>query len=334
MRKAETGEFQATGRKGITGMSRMQVAPGTFLAGIDAGGTGVRVRVADAAGATAFEGTRPAAEDGGPAPAIALLREANLPPASIGAGIAKFTRPGVEARWRSGIAKAFPGAHVTVAPDYEIGFWAAAESGVGVAILAGTGSVAFGRNPDGRTLRLGGRGWEWGDEGSGSHLTGALIRRTLRALDGQDEMTPLRLAACKSLSTLDAGAFVFEARSRAATDGRGFLVPLALERARAGDSEAVDLFTGAAGWLASLTGSALSQLGYSSEEAAPVYGVGGLWSAGELLTAPFEAVLRRRFPAARFHVSTASPLDGALRMARLGNAALPEAGNVAGGDLV
>jgi N-acetylglucosamine kinase-like BadF-type ATPase len=48
----------------------------------------------------------------------------------------------------------------------------------GIAVIAGTGSMVFGRSEDGRTVRAGGWGWLLGDEGSGFDL----VVRTLRKL--------------------------------------------------------------------------------------------------------------------------------------------------------
>ena len=50
------------------------------------------------------------------------------------------------------------------------------DDGVGVALIAGTGSVAFGRAADGRTIRCGGWGYLLGDEGSGYAIGRAALR--------------------------------------------------------------------------------------------------------------------------------------------------------------
>ena len=283
------------------------------------GGTGVRVRVVDS-DRVVWEGEAPSDPDGGPGPALALLRASGFKPVAIAAGIAKITRPGVESAWRSALGEFAPTAHLAVVPDFEIGFWASS-SGIGVAVLAGTGSVVFGRKANGETLRVGGRGWEFGDEGSGTFLTETLLRRTVCALDGLDPATPLQVAVSTQLDATDAGALVLAARAACESQGRGFLAPLILSHARQGDLEAKNLFVGAAGWLATFAASALEQLGFTSSEPVPVAGIGGLWAAGELLTAPFDIVLHRRFPHASVFVSKNAPLDGAVRLAQRGNGA-------------
>lgn len=284
---------------------------------IDAGGTNVRLRVFEVeSGKVLVDQTAPAEPDGGPTPALILLETSGVAPTSLVAGITKFTRPGVEQSWR----RALNAYSLTLVPDYEIAFWAAVPGGVGISVLAGTGSVVFGRNAAGERLRVGGRGWEYGDEGSGTHMTTDLVRRTLRALDGLERLSPLQFAVCELLDTNDPGELVQAARDRADSDGRGFLVPLVLERAHGGEREAEDLFVGAAGWLAAFAGATLSRLGFSHEDAVEVRGIGGLWSAGELLTEPFKRVLARRYPAASFALSDAEPLEGAVRLACRGTA--------------
>jgi glucosamine kinase len=53
----------------------------------------------------------------------------------------------------------------------------------GVALISGTGSVAFGRSKDGKTYLRGGWGYLLGDEGSGYALGRAALKHTLLALE-------------------------------------------------------------------------------------------------------------------------------------------------------
>lgn len=56
----------------------------------------------------------------------------------------------------------------------------------GVALIAGTGSMAWGRGVDGRTARCGGWGYLLGDEGSGYALGSAGLRLACRTADGRE----------------------------------------------------------------------------------------------------------------------------------------------------
>jgi N-acetylglucosamine kinase-like BadF-type ATPase len=57
--------------------------------------------------------------------------------------------------------------HLMVTTDAAIALSGATATGQGIAAIAGTGSIAFGRNAEGRRARGGGWGYIFGDEGSG-----------------------------------------------------------------------------------------------------------------------------------------------------------------------
>jgi N-acetylglucosamine kinase len=297
------------------------------VVGIDAGGTSVRVLVAGAADAMTGEATGPADSTGGPGPLPFLLERALAETSgsandvrAVCAGVTKVSRPGVVAAWETELTRLLPNVMDScriVVPDFVIAFEGAL-GGVrpGIAVIAGTGSVVYGENETGDAVRVGGRGWEFGDEGSGAHLTADLMRRTLRALDGLADLTPLRRAVCVYLDTEEAGEAGRRARERAEQNGRGFLVPLVLEQARAGDREARNLFVGAGGWLALQVKAAAARLVLDPAAAFPVATVGGLWEAGDLLIRPFANVLSRCLPRARISAVVAAPVHGAVLRAR------------------
>ena len=57
----------------------------------------------------------------------------------------------------------------------------------GAAVIAGTGSICFGKNRDGQTARSGGYGHLIDDGGSGYALGRDVFRAAVRALDGREE---------------------------------------------------------------------------------------------------------------------------------------------------
>ena len=291
--------------------------------GIDAGGTSVRIAAADAVtGEIIAEAQGAADADGGPDAAAHLWQFSKNEFVRAGevvgvcAGITKITRAGVQRRWEEVLTGLFPGASVLVVPDYVAAFHGAMKEGKGIIVIAGTGSVAYGENGAGEAVRIGGRGWEYGDEGSGAHLTTEMVRRTLRALDGMDVQTPLRAAVCDHLGTSDPALLGEAARQRATDAGRGFLVPLILAQAQAGDREAKNLFVGAAGWLSALARAVHSRLGFAPEDAVPLSPLGGLGEAGELLTLPFAHLLTRHLPGTFLTAPDAPPVRGAVRLAQ------------------
>jgi glucosamine kinase len=90
---------------------------------------------------------------------------------------------------------------VVVTTDIEIALAAAFDEGAGIVVSAGTGSVAVGRDRAGKRHRIGGYGWQMGDEGSGYAIGRASLGAVSRAADGRSPRTALSdrvLAATKS----------------------------------------------------------------------------------------------------------------------------------------
>ena len=76
--------------------------------------------------------------------------------------------------------------------DARIAFVAGSPSRVGLALVCGTGSIAWGRNAAGEVARAGGWGWHLGDEGSGFWIGVRAVREALRAADGRGPATRLQ----------------------------------------------------------------------------------------------------------------------------------------------
>ena len=72
-------------------------------------------------------------------------------------------------------------------------------TGSGVAIIAGTGSLAWGRNDSGQTARSGGWGYLFGDEGSAFSIGRAVLAAVSQAVDGRGEQTSLTADVLSSL---------------------------------------------------------------------------------------------------------------------------------------
>jgi glucosamine kinase len=81
--------------------------------------------------------------------------------------------------------------HVLVTTDIEIALAAAFGEGPGIVVSAGTGSVAVGRDQTGKRHRIGGYGWQMGDEGSGYAIGRASLGAVSRAVDGRSPPTAL-----------------------------------------------------------------------------------------------------------------------------------------------
>jgi N-acetylglucosamine kinase-like BadF-type ATPase len=153
----------------------------------------------------------------------------------------------------------------------------------GIVTIAGTGSIAFGRNAAGRRARTGGWGYIFGDEGSGFDIARQALRATLRAEEGWGAPTALVRVLLDATGCPDANAAMHLfytpdwPRSRVAT-----LAPLVDEVAMAGDAVARDILLNAAQQLAVLTSAVRRQL-WEPGEPARVAWTGGVFRSAMLL---------------------------------------------------
>ena len=104
---------------------------------------------------------------------------------ALALGIAGADRPEDHAVLRDILRRIGFKNRVVVANDARIAFVAGSALRVGLALVCGTGSIAWGRNARGEIARAGGWGWHLGDEGSGFWIGEHAIRDVLRAADGR-----------------------------------------------------------------------------------------------------------------------------------------------------
>jgi glucosamine kinase len=105
--------------------------------------------------------------------------------------MAGVDRPEDAAVVRGILSRLVPRCPVVVVNDALIALEAGAPGAAGVVVIAGTGSIAYGRDSRGRAARAGGWGYVLGDEGSGYWLGRQALRAVLRASDGRGPATPL-----------------------------------------------------------------------------------------------------------------------------------------------
>lgn len=125
-------------------------------------------------------------------------------PAAVYAGVAGADTPESRHRFRQLLARRWPGARIRVEHDSAL-VLAAAGTRTGIAVIAGTGSVAWGCDRDGRTARAGGWGYLVGDEGSGYWITREAVRQALRRADQGLEPDPFGAALAAGCGLADPG---------------------------------------------------------------------------------------------------------------------------------
>lgn len=125
-------------------------------------------------------------------------------------------------------------ARVVVTTDIEIALAGAFESGPGIVVSAGTGSISVGRDRHGRRARIGGYGWQMGDEGSGYAIGRAALGAVSRAHDGRSPRTALTERVLAATRSPDFDDLVRWAASASPAEIAG-LAPHVLEVAGRGD---------------------------------------------------------------------------------------------------
>ena len=78
----------------------------------------------------------------------------------------------------------------------------------GIIVIAGTGSIAYGRNASGQTARAGGWGYLFGDEGGAFDLVREALRAALRLEEGWGPPTALRALLLEAANAPDANSLM------------------------------------------------------------------------------------------------------------------------------
>jgi N-acetylglucosamine kinase-like BadF-type ATPase len=153
----------------------------------------------------------------------------------------------------------------------------------GIVMIAGTGSLCFGRNAEGQTARAGGWGYIFGDEGGGFDIVRQALRAALRFEEGWGPPTALydaliRAADARSANDVQHRFYTQEfPRPRIASFSR-----LVDEVAADGDQPAIDILHNAAQSLASFSAAVRRQLWKTGELVRIVY-VGGVFQSRRVL---------------------------------------------------
>ena len=181
------------------------------------------------------------------------------------------------------LAEILPVQKLIVTHDMLIALSGATGGDPGVAVNAGTGSFAFGRNAAGETARAGGWGYVFGDEGSGFDIVRQALRAALRSEEGWGPPTALHAALLDAIGARDANELLHRfytpewPRPRVAA-----LAKLVDEVALAADPVARDILANAAQQLATLALSVGRRLFTAGEPMLACY-IGGVFRSRLLL---------------------------------------------------
>lgn len=181
------------------------------------------------------------------------------------------------------LSEILPAKTLIVTHDALIALSGATGGEPGIVTIAGTGSIAFGRNAAGSTARSGGWGYLFGDEGSAFDIVRQAVRAALRLEEGWGPQTALRTALLQATGAADANDLMHRLytddwpRPRVAG-----LAQVVDSVALAGDQAACDILMNAGQQLATLALTVRRRLFQTGESTTHCY-IGGVFRSGLLL---------------------------------------------------
>lgn len=222
---------------------------------------------------------------------VSLLRQAGSAAgpqrrlAALCIGAAGVSNPSAQALLRQALAEFGFTGPASITGDHVIALAGALGKPQGMILIAGTGSICFGRTADGREGRAGGRGHLIDDEGSGYALGRDVLRAVVRAQDGRAPATCLAPAVYQALglhSMEELIAFVYTpGRPKRDIAALARLLPAA---AQAQDTAALAIYRHAAQQLAQLACAVADQLALA---AGPLALAGGVLQKDAVLCEAF-----------------------------------------------
>ncbi len=207
-------------------------------------------------------------------------------------------------------------ARAKIVNDGEILLAAGSLENWGIAVVAGTGSIAWGKTRDGRMARSGGWGYLIGDEGSSFELAREGLRAAVQAADGRGEPTRLLeaiLAHWHLNDPLEIIPSVYRAGSRPAD--LAALAPVVVKVAEEGDPIAHALLVGAGDSLAACALAVTGRLELQ-DEPIPLALTGGLLLSNDLIRARLLEAFENAGCALGPIELVQDPVAGAVRLAR------------------
>src|SRR5688500_2876717 len=297
----------------------------SIVVGVDGGGSKTLVMVADERGAEIVSveaGPSAVRPDEGDRSAMVIataVRDAlaaggmsHVLPKVLCVGVAGVGRETErQALWQA-LVSADLAEEVVVHADATIALDDAFGEGPGILLIAGTGSIAYGRGPTGARARCGGWGPVFGDEGSGSWLGRRALSVVTAAHDGREPETVLT-GAVLTAAQVDQIDDLIPWAAAATPALLASLAPAVASAAEAGDLRANALLSLAAEELALHVRTLSRQLFGDEQAAAPVAFAGGLLSRGTLLRKRLEHRLKSAVPGAQVSAEEVIPARGAVR---------------------
>ena len=236
--------------------------------------------------------------------------------AAIGLGMAGVARPRDFQVVRAMLTEIAPATCLALTHDAEAALVGGVGRRHGVALIAGTGAMAYGVNARGQTRRADGWGYLLGDEGSGYWIGREALRATARACDGREPPTTLQGAILAELGMNACTELVHRVYEIGLDVPQiAALVPTVLVAAQQGDAVACDILQRASALLGSTLCAVIVGLDMVQETFCVVL-LGGVLSASALVRETVAAAVKDCAPGAALIQPKNDAAFGAALLAR------------------
>jgi N-acetylglucosamine kinase-like BadF-type ATPase len=207
-------------------------------------------------------------------------------------------------------------AQVTVTNDALVALVAGAGYDPGIVIIAGTGSIAYGRNARGDAARAGGWGYVLGDEGSGYWIGRLALRAVVRQADGRGRPTGLTPRILKHFGVQQPQDLIHEVYYSGMRPSAIAMVAAHVQAAfDERDETAVTILENGARELVACAASVATRL-HMRDDAFRFVLAGGMFRAVPWLTTALTAQLPHIAPQATVQPLEVEPAYGAVLLAR------------------
>jgi len=185
----------------------------------------------------------------------------------------------------------------------------------GVVLVAGTGSIAYGRDGSGRAARSGGWGYLLGDEGGGFWIGRSALAAVVRQFDGRGPATMLTDLVLTEMHLGSPTELIHAIYDKGLQRRAIAAIAAVVQRAAdAGDAMASEILTRAGAELGAAAASVIGRLGMRGDLFRTVL-AGGIFHAIPALVADVRGRLSEVAPRSETQLLTVEPAVGAVRLA-------------------